>query len=342
MPPSGQQMVVRPKLLEEPAMDLRQLKYFVKIVEQRSMSRASVELHVAQSALSAQIASLETRLRQKLLVRRSTGVFPTEAGQALYKHGVAILRQVERAAQDVERHGHAASGPASLGLPVVVEDLLAVELFVATRAKLPQVTLHLLEGMSYLLKEMVLQGRLDMTVTYQFEPSPGIVEHPLFAEMIYLVSPAASGVKPRKGTMSVAEIAQYPLVLSSPQTAMRRLVQSGLPGGQASLNTLAEIDALKTLLDVVEQGHAHTVLPASAVQRQLKAGPGGSLVLNPLDISRTVVLCTSEHLPLGVTATAVYELLEDVVQGALKEGRWLGIHAPSGPPSNPAKEPSAA
>jgi LysR family nitrogen assimilation transcriptional regulator len=228
-----------------------------------------------------------------------------------------------------------ASGPASLGLPVVVEDLLALDLFVAARAKLPQVKLHLLEGMSYLLKEMVLQGRLDMTVTYQFEPSPGIVEHPLFTEMIYLVSPAKSGLKPgNKGTMPVTEVAQYPLVLSSPQTAMRRVVQAALAAENLTVETLAEIDSLKTLVDVVEQGHAHTVLPASALQRQLKASGGRSVVLTPLDLSRTVVLCTSEHLPLGLTATAVYELLEDVVQAALKEQRWMGIRSPSGPPSN--------
>ena len=313
-------------------MDLRQLKYFVKIVEQRSMSRASVELHVAQSALSAQIASLETRTRQKLLVRRSTGVFPTEAGQALYKHAVAILRQVERAQHDVERLGDAASGPASLGLPVVVEDLLALDLFVEARARLPRVTLHLSEGMSYLLKEMVLQGRLDMTVTYQFEPSPGIVEHPLFTEMIYLVSPAKSAVKPREGPLPMAAVVQYPLVLSSPQTAMRRLVQVGLAAENLTVDALAEVDSLRTLVDIVEQGHAHTVLPASALQRQLKADAGCSPVrLTPLDITRTVVLCTSEHLPLGATATAVYELLADLVQRALQEQRWLGIAgSPSG------------
>lgn len=315
-------------------MDLRQLKYFVKIVEQRSMSRASVELNVAQSALSLQISNLETRLRQRLLVRRSTGVFPTEAGQALYKHAVAILRQVERATHDVERSGVEPSGPASLGLPVVVEDLLALDLFVAARARLPQVTLHLSEGMSYLLKEMVLQGRLDMTVTYQFEASPGIVEHPLFTEMIYLVSPAKSGVKPRKGPLPMAEVVQYPLVLSSPQTAMRRLVQTGLAAANLTVNALAEVDSLRTLVDIVEQGHAHTVLPASALQRQLKAGAGGSLVLTPLASSRTVVLCTSEHLPLGATATAVYELLEDLARKALKEQRWLGIRPPADSPSS--------
>lgn len=315
-------------------MDLRQLKYFAKIVEQRSMSRASVELHVAQSALSLQMATLETRLNQKLLVRRSTGVFPTEAGQSLYNHAVAILRQVERATDHVKRYGIGASGPASLGLPVVVEDLLALDLFVAARERLPQVTLRLLEGLSYLLKEMVLQGRLDMTVTYQFEPSPGIVEHPLFIETIYLVSPTKCALKSRKGSISMAEAVQYPMVLSSGQTAMRRLIQGALAAENLTMEPLAEIDSLRTIIAVVEKGYAHTVLPASGLQRLLKADGGGAVVLTPLNISRTVVLCTSEHLPMGATATAVYELLEDVVQKALKEGRWLGILPPASPSSD--------
>jgi DNA-binding transcriptional LysR family regulator len=315
-------------------MDLRQLKYFVKIVEQRSMSRASVELHVAQSALSLQMATLETRLNQKLLVRRSTGVFPTEAGQALYKHAVAILRQVERATHDVERYGVGASGPASLGLPVVVEDLLALDLFVAARERFPQVTLRLLEGLSYLLKEMVLQGRLDMTVTYQFEPSPGIVEHPLFIETIYLVSPPTSALKSGKGSISMAEAAQYPMVLSSGQTAMRRLVQGALAAENLTVEPLAEIDSLRTIVELVGKGYAHTVLPASGLQRQLKADGDGSVVLTPLDISRTVVLSTSAHLPVGAAAAAVYEVLGDVVQKAVKERRWLGIFPPAGPSSD--------
>lgn len=314
-------------------MDLRQLKYFVKIVEQRSMSRASVELHIAQSALSLQISSLETRLRQKLLVRSSTGVSPTVAGQALYKHAVAILRQVERAAHDVERSAAEVSGPASLGLPVVVQDLLAIDLLVAARTRLPQVRLHLAEGMSYLLKEMVLQGRLDMTVTYQFEPSPGIVEHPLFNEMIYLVSPVNSGVKPRDRGLSIAEVAQYPLFLSSSQTGMRRTVQAGLAAHGLTVQPLAEVDSLRTLVDAVETGNAHTILPASALQKHLKNQAERSLVINPLDISRNVVLCTSEHLPLGATATAVYELLENLIDEALEDGRWVGIRSVPDAPS---------
>ncbi len=292
------------------------------------MSRASVELGIAQSALSLQIATLETRLRQKLLERRSTGVFPTEAGQALYRHAVAILRQVERAEHDIEHAGGEPSGPASLGLPTVMQDLLALELFAAVRARLPAVSLRLLEGMSYLLKEMVLQGRLDMTVTYRFDPTPGMAELPLFRETVYLVSPATSGLRRREGTVPLEEVLQYPLVLSSAQTVMRRLVEAGLATQARAPEVLAEIDSLRTLLDITEQGHAHTILPASALQRHLRGDSAGKLVFHPLEMSRHVVLSTSEHLPQGLAATAVQDLLREMIEAALKKKRWMGIHPP--------------
>lgn len=322
-------------------MDFRQLKSFVKIVEQGSMSRASVELNIVQSALSLQISTLETRLRQQLLIRRSTGVTPTEAGKTLYRHAVAILRQVERASLDVERSSAYAAGPASLGLPVVVQDLLATDLLVAAREELPQVKLHLAEGMSYFLKEMVLHGRLDMTVTYQFDPSPGITEHPLFTEEIYLVSPLASGIVDADGALPIEDVLRWPLFLSSPQTGMRRMIESKLAEMGLKVDALAEVDSLRTLIDVAEKGIAHTILPASALQKQLHDPSGRSVVLNALNLSRTVVLCTSEHLPIGAAATAVYGLLIKLVDDAIAAGRWKSISSPNDVSSCRTKAPSA-
>jgi DNA-binding transcriptional LysR family regulator len=165
-----------------------------------------------------------------------------------------------------------------------------------------------------------------MTVTYRFEPTPGMAELPLFRETIYLVSPATSKVRRRKGEMPLEEVVQYPLVLSSGQTAMRRLVQAGLAAQAGAPDVLAEVDSLRTLLDIVGQGHAHTILPASALQRQLRGEAADTLVLHPLEMSRSVVLSTSEHLPLGLAATAVHDLLRGMIEGALKEKRWIGIH----------------
>src|SRR5690606_5758821 len=65
-------------------MELRQLRYFVRIVELGSLTRAAKDLYIAQPALSAQISKLENELDIKLLTRSVRGVMPTEAGESLY------------------------------------------------------------------------------------------------------------------------------------------------------------------------------------------------------------------------------------------------------------------
>ena len=83
-------------------MNLRRLKYFVKIVDIGSLTQAADVLHIAQPALSQQLATLEGEVRQQLLVRTKRGVTPTEAGKVLYRHAQLILRQCDQARVDMD------------------------------------------------------------------------------------------------------------------------------------------------------------------------------------------------------------------------------------------------
>src|SRR6266702_1034469 len=76
-------------------VNLRRLKYFVKIVDIGSLTQAAEVLYIAQPALSQQLATLEGEVRQQLLVRTKRGVTPTEAGKVLYRHAQLILRQCD-------------------------------------------------------------------------------------------------------------------------------------------------------------------------------------------------------------------------------------------------------
>ena len=78
-------------------MNLRRLKYFVKIVEIGSLTQAAEILHIAQPALSQQMATLENEVDQRLLHRTRRGVTPTEAGLLLYSYAKSILGQCEQA-----------------------------------------------------------------------------------------------------------------------------------------------------------------------------------------------------------------------------------------------------
>ena len=86
-------------------MNLRRLQYFVKIVDIGSLTQAADILHVAQPALSQQLATLEGEVKQQLLLRTKRGVTPTEAGKVLYRHAQLILRQCEQAKVDMNAAG---------------------------------------------------------------------------------------------------------------------------------------------------------------------------------------------------------------------------------------------
>ncbi len=92
-------------------MNLRRLKYFVKIVDIGSLTQAAEVLHIAQPALSQQVATLEGELDQQLLIRTKRGVTPTEAGKILYTHARTILRQCEQAQLAVNNVGQTLSVP---------------------------------------------------------------------------------------------------------------------------------------------------------------------------------------------------------------------------------------
>ena len=91
-------------------MNLRRLQYFVKIVDIGSLTQAADILHVAQPALSQQLATLEGEVRQQLLLRTKRGVTPTEAGKVLYRHAQLILRQCAQAQADMDAAGRASPG----------------------------------------------------------------------------------------------------------------------------------------------------------------------------------------------------------------------------------------
>jgi LysR family nitrogen assimilation transcriptional regulator len=82
-------------------MDIKQLRYFLGVLEARSITKAADTMAIAQPALGLQIRKLEDELGVDLLVRHSRGITPTEAGLRLAQHAESLLRQFDRMHQDM-------------------------------------------------------------------------------------------------------------------------------------------------------------------------------------------------------------------------------------------------
>lgn len=313
-------------------MNLRRLKYFVKIVDIGSLTQAAETLYIAQPALSQQLATLEGEVRQQLLIRTKRGVTPTEAGKALYRHAQVILRQCEQARVDMEAAGRSLSGQVSVGLaPGTAASTLALPLVRTVRARHPGVLLYLNENYGTTLSELIMNGRMDLAVLYGDKALHGLTFLPLVKEPLYLVGPAAMPVP--ADPVRLADLRDIELFLPRPYNIVRKLVNEAFMGLKLVPRVVAEIESTFTLNALIADGLGATILPASMAREMVTtSGAWQCRIVEPV-IEAPLALCQSDHLPLSEPAQAVkdilLELVADLVERVGESRVGLGLAAVS-------------
>ncbi|WNK32034.1 nitrogen assimilation transcriptional regulator NAC [Pantoea agglomerans] len=301
-------------------MNLRRLKYFVKIVDIGSLTQAAEVLHIAQPALSQQVATLENELDQQLLIRTKRGVTPTEAGKILYGHARSILRQCEQAQTAVINAGQVLSGQVSIGLaPGTAASSLTMPLLQTVRDQFPEVLVYLHENSGSVLNEKVMNGQLDMAVLYDRAPTAGITSMPLMKEDLFLVGatnyPGAS--------VDLADVAQMSLFLPRDYSAVRKRVDEAFSLRRLSARIIGEIESISTLTAAISSGMGVTVLPESAARSLVGSTDAWMSRINSPSLSLPLSLNVSARLPLSPSAQAVKNILLSLLNKPLSEEREL-------------------
>jgi LysR family nitrogen assimilation transcriptional regulator len=307
-------------------MDLRQLRYFVGIVQAGSLSRAADQLHVAQSAISHHLASLESDLDRQLVTRGPKGIQLTEAGSVLYRHAEAILRHVESAKRDAMSALNVPSGRVSIGLPVAWTPILSYELFARIRSAYSQILLHLTDGNSSLLRERLVNGRLDIAVLFTGQPERGLAVEPLLHEELFYVTR-----DPDTSPITVADAARRPLLVPGPGSAVQRAAQEVFSQHGLTLAPIGEIDTHITLLRAVASGIGNSILPWC----ELYDGQRETVLhwrrFADAKLARTVSLCFSDVGQRSPALEAVALTLKCLVRELVESGTWQGVSLITGP-----------
>ncbi len=195
-----------------PTLELRQLHYFVAVVEEGSMTRAAARLHIAQQSLSQQIRTLETQLGAPILTRSSRGVTLTTVGAVLLREARAVLSQAERATDAVYRAARGDTGELRVGFLTTVAHDLMPPIVRAFAYHYGGITLHTEDLPIAALVAGVREGRLDAGLS-----RPPLVEdllaEPLFDEQVAAVLPAGHPLS-RREELTLADLAAEPWVLT--------------------------------------------------------------------------------------------------------------------------------
>ncbi|GAA5232652.1 LysR family transcriptional regulator [Verticiella sediminum] len=248
-------------------MELRQLRYLLEVVAAGSISRAAERLHIAQSAVSRQIADLEDELGTPLLQRRRGGVQPTEQGLRFVETAGAILRDVAALKQQMSA---ATAEPLTvrLGLPPTVSPMFLETVTRHLPAAPIPMRASIVEASSYWLQQRLYAGDLDCAVLTN--PSPTRVLHiePLWTETLCVIGSADSPLR-GMATCTVAQIADLPLTQTPLPDNSRQAIEAAFEAAGLSLNVRQEHEALQFLKAQVLEGE-HSILPRT-VARSLAA-----------------------------------------------------------------------
>ena len=307
-------------------MELRQLRYFVRIVELGSMSRAALDLDMVQSALSQQISRLESELSTRLLQRTPRGVIPTEAGQAFFHQAQLTLRHAQQAIHAAQQAR--LSGAVSMGLSPTIANVLGLPLMRAMRERYPDVRLHMVSALSGHLTSLLNARQLDLAILFDTQSARRWSVMPLLEEQLFLIQSRQQPVAPQiqhEVPISLEQLQQVPLILPSGSHGLRSSIMASFTSAGFQSQMAMEIDSLSLLMEAVAAGMGATVQPWSAVGMYRDAAERFQWSQIADDsVRRKAALCSLSDDELSPAALAARVVLMDCARQLVQSGVWRG------------------
>lgn len=257
---------------------LRQVRAVIAVCEEGSFTRAAARENATQSGISQHVSATERALGVKLFERSPRGVAPTPAGLRYYKSCVAAVGQLASADEEARALAGSVTGDLRIGLmPTFTRAVLAPTLddFVP---RYPDVRLHMVEGYSATLTEMVLADELDFAVVPAFEGRVGLKSRLIVRDREMLVSGLACGLKPLS-PVRLAECRPFKIVLPGPQNIRRRNLETYFHTHGVEVDAMLEMDAMIGTLEFVARTDWVTILPSLISVNDIA---GKNLVINPI------------------------------------------------------------
>ena len=199
-------------------MDIRQLHALVAVAEHGTFSGAAQALHTVQSNVSAHVARLEREL-DTTLVDRQTGRL-TDEGTAVVARARRVQAELDAIRADVARLGTEVSGDVRFGVIGTTARWLVAGLLDGLRENHPRIHTVVVEATTTSLSLQLLSGHLDLAVVNLPADDVELATEQLFDEDLVLVAPHDHPLAQRD-RVTLAELGDYPLLLSAPGTALR-------------------------------------------------------------------------------------------------------------------------
>ena len=249
-------------------MEIRQLKYFVKVAEALNFSEAAKSLFMAQSALSQQIGQLEQELNTLLFQRTNHGVSLTEAGEELLPMALQTIRAAESCEERMQDCRKEVSGVLDIGATYTFSPLLTKTLLVFMKLY-PQVKLNIHYKPIAELMVMLEKHEVDFVLAFKSDQHHiGIQSHVLFNSRLAIIVSEHHPLA-KKDKVTLLEIQKYDFVLPSMELQARHAFELLVSCYCPKLRVRLELNEVYILLKLVRQSNLIAVLSETSVDEEL-------------------------------------------------------------------------
>lgn len=246
-------------------MELRQLRYFMEVAKREHVSEAAEYLHVAQSAISRQIANLESELGVSLFKREGRNVKLTAIGKVFLEHTETAMKAIDYAKEQIDEYLDPERGTIKIGFPTSLASHFLPTIISAFKEEHPNVAFHLRQGSYKFLIESV--KKRDINIAF-LGPVPvedqSIEGHILFTENLLALVPSHHPLAERDN-IRLRDLRNENFVLFPKGFILHKMAFDACKQAGFMPNISSEGEDLDAIKGLVSAGIGVTLLPESTV-----------------------------------------------------------------------------
>ena len=289
--------------------DLVSLRLFVAVVDAGSLTAGAERFGISLAAASRRISELEHHCGKELLQRSQRGVTATLEGQAVHRHAIELVANLERLALAVDDMHAVAGGllrlcanPSALGgfLPAVLA---------AYAIRHPDVRIDLEDTLSEDAVRLVAAGTAELSVIGDNTPREGLETFVCDVDEVVLITPAGH---PLAGTTPVAleRALDYDFVSLSRTASLTRKISAAAEANGRNLRIRVQARSFDSMCRMVSAGLGLTVLPRAGASLYADALGLKVMALEGFDVKRRLLLAMRNRAALSLAALALVESIE--------------------------------
>ena len=291
-------------------MELRQLRYFVEVAQREHISEAAEHLHVAQSAISRQIANLEDELGTPLFERIGRNVKLTPIGKIFLEHAIVALKAIDFAAKQVEEYLDPAKGTIKIGFPTSLASYVLPSVISAFKKEYPDVSFHLRQGSYKYLIDAVKNRELNLAFLGPLPQKDDEINTTLlFSESIHALLPSSHPLA-KQESINLSDLRNEKFVSFPEGYVLHKVALDACKSVGFTPNITSEGEDMDALKGLVAAGIGVTLLPDSSLYDSTPRMTVKMPIANP-PIRRTVGIISPIGRELASSEVVFLDFVKD-------------------------------